>query len=170
MQREVTLLNKSNKFVTVKWLARIAFHVGQCSRTCSTVSWVWHTLHWGGLSLFSSSEGIRVSRRCFQFGVDKWLFHHDMIWLCSPLVQLHEACFQFQDSMMTATSWERDKNALYKYPDIYIYIQSMSLAWVTDYRQWFNGFVTRCLTQHNSSFHTPNTVSHFTEFTLNSKH
>ena len=52
MQREVTLLNKSNRFVTVKWLVRIAFHIGQCSRTCSTVSWVWHALHWGGLSSF----------------------------------------------------------------------------------------------------------------------
>ena len=57
-------------------------------------------------------EGIRVSTRCVQFGVDEWLFHHDvvidMIWLCSPLVQLQEACFQFQDSMMTATAWERE--------------------------------------------------------------
>ena len=52
MQREVTVLNKSNKLVSAKWLARIAFPVGQCSRTCSTVSWVWHALHWGGLSLF----------------------------------------------------------------------------------------------------------------------
>ena len=34
MQRRVTLLNKSNKFVTVKWLAQIAFHVGQCSSIC----------------------------------------------------------------------------------------------------------------------------------------
>ena len=40
-----------NKSITSLW--RIAFHVGQCSRTCSTVSLVWDAQHWGGLFLFN---------------------------------------------------------------------------------------------------------------------
>ena len=31
-----------------------------------------------------------------------------MIWFRSPLAQWHEACSQFQDSMMTATGSERE--------------------------------------------------------------
>ena len=86
MEREVTLLNKSNKFVSVKWLARIAFHVGQCSRTCATVSWVWHVLHWGGLSLFSWKEALqsrKLKSKSFSQFTD-WL--HRPSALTSPLI------------------------------------------------------------------------------------
>ena len=85
----MTLLNKSNKLVTVKWLTRIAFHVGQRSRTCSTVSWVsGHgiiLLDKANLSYLSSSDKriwilkllmgdlVRVSKIVYRYCRYQWI-------------------------------------------------------------------------------------------------
>ena len=60
MQREVTLLNESNKFVTVKWLARIAFHVDNAVERVQL--WVEFGTHYIEVGC-PSSTGVLVSRK-----------------------------------------------------------------------------------------------------------
>ena len=69
MQRGVTWLNKSNKLVTVKWLLRIAFHVGHSSSTMFNceLSLAPHYIEVDS----PSSTGDHVSRKYAQFVIDE---------------------------------------------------------------------------------------------------
>ena len=86
----------------------MAFNAIQRSITCSTVSWVWHALHWGGFPLFNTCPCVMkvclIRSQCM-------MIHHNVvdgvILLCLPSIQFRVACPKFQDFMMTAIEWER---------------------------------------------------------------